>query len=136
MSKLVGFAAVMATLFPKSNQPLSEKLSTEEYNALAGEAAALQAAIEQLEAANLKVTEAEQQLAAANLKVAATEKQVNDLEGQVTSLSGERDKYKAHYDKAAAAGKTEGNADANSLNPELASYNQHALEVFHELRGK
>lgn len=143
MSKLTGLAAIMASLFPKSNQPLSEKLSTEEYNALANEAADLQAATEQLEAANLKVTEAEKQLAAATLKVteaetklSAADKQVTELEGKLTSLTTDHDKYKAHYDKAAAAGKTEGNADANSLNGEVASYNQHAIEVFHELHGK
>lgn len=130
----------MAALFPTSNQSLSENLSTEEYNALTSEVTELNARLDAQATGNLALA-ADLATATASVteltaKLTASEQKATDLAGQVTSLTSDRDKYKAHYDKAASAGKVEGNADANSLNSEKASYNQHAIEVFHETHGR
>ncbi|GAB2798804.1 hypothetical protein GCM10027275_50560 [Rhabdobacter roseus] len=140
MSKPTGLAGILASLFPSSNQPLSEKLSTEEFNAFSGEVNELNQRLAAQKEGNEKVTAdlaaAQQQLTEATTKLTAAEKQATELQGQLSAVTTERDKYKAYYDKAAGVGTQEPTADENSRGRELTSYNQHAREVYHQVHGK
>lgn len=137
MSKTIG--GVISAFFARSGNSISEKLSTEEFNQFAEDAAELDAklndpATEQL-AADLK---------AANDKVAELNGQLTEagtaqtkLNEQIATLTNERDKYKAQHERAAEAGTGKPNEDANSRGKsDMASYNAHALEVYNMANGK
>ena len=138
MSKPNTLTAIIGSLFSRSEKPISEKLSTEEFNAFMQDAGELDARLSQgnekltadLAAATAQVTELTASLALSAAKV-------TELTASLATVSAERDTYKAHYDKAAAAGQGKANEDENSRGSvETTSYNAHALEVFHKTHGK
>ncbi|MGN7887399.1 hypothetical protein [Dyadobacter sp. 22481] len=137
MSKTI--AGAIASFFGRSGIAISEKLSTEEFNQFAEDAAELDAKLNDpatsqlaadLKAANDKVAELKGQLTEA----ATAQTKLNE---QIATLTGERDKYKAQHERAAEAGTGTPKEDANSRGKsEMASYNAHALEVYNKANGK
>ncbi|CAG4992148.1 hypothetical protein DYBT9275_00903 [Dyadobacter sp. CECT 9275] len=141
MSKPNALTAIIGSLFSRSEKPISEKLSTEEFNAFMQDAGELDARLSAQGQGNEKVTA---DLAAANAQIieltaslATSAAKVKELTATLAAVSAERDTYKGHYDKAAAAGQGKANEDENSRgSSEATSYNAHALEVFHKTHGK
>lgn len=142
MGKIKQLAAVIADLFPSSEQVVSEKLSAEEFTSFGADVAELNERLEAQAEGNAKVVA---DLAASTLeltemagKLEAAEKLVAAGVTELGAVSFERDKYKAHYEKAAAAGTIEGEADANSKGAtrKLAGYNEQAVEAFNKAHSK
>lgn len=141
--------AFMASFFGKSEKVISEKLTTDEHNQFTSEALELQNKITSLE--NEKTTlesdkttlatekatlEGEKATLEASVNTLKSEKTTLEgdktkLQNSLTSTEGERDKYKAWFEKQAGVGAQLPEGDATSKGEQnLTSYNQHALEVF------
>lgn len=142
MSKTI--AGAIASFFGRSGIAISEKLSTEEFNQFAEDAAELDAKLNAAAAADPATAQLAADLKAANDKVAELTGQLTEagtlqtkLNEQIATLTGERDKYKAQHERAAEAGTGKPNEDANSRGKsDMASYNAHALEVYNKANGK
>ncbi len=141
MGKMKQLAAVITDLFPKSDKAVSEKLSTEEFNEFSAEVTELNKRLEAQVEGNKKVV-ADLNAKIAELsevkgKLEAAEQLVAGSKAKLATVIGERDKYKAHYEKAAEAGMTEGEADSNSqgATKKLSGYNAQAVELFNKVHG-
>jgi len=141
--------AFMASFFGKSEKVISEKLTTDEHNQFTSDVKGLQEKITGLEN---KVTGLEgekttlaTEKATLEGEKATLEASVNTLKGEktklegdkttlqnsLTSTEGERDKYKAWFEKQAGVGAQLPEGDATSKGEQnLTSYNQHALDVY------
>lgn len=130
----------MGALFGRSEKAISEKLSTEEHQEFAADVTELN---DKLETQTAEATRLAGELEAANTQIStlqasltAKEAEITTLNASLATVSAERDTYKGHYDEAAAKGGKEGSEDANSRGKSgLASYNEHALEVFNRSRA-
>jgi hypothetical protein len=137
MTKPTAVQTILIALFGKSHKAISEKLTTEEFNEFSEEAGEIQNRLSAQEGGNAKVvadlTASQLQVTELTTKLSNAEAKVTETEGRLTAMQADHDKYKAYYDKAAGQGNKEGNEDSNSRGKSgQASYNEHALEVFHE----
>jgi chromosome segregation ATPase len=118
MSKPTTVAAVLTALIPKSEKTVSEKLSTEEFNALGAELTEVHSRLDaqtegntqlkaDYEAALKRATDAEAQVT--TLTTSQT-----DLQGKLTTAEADRDKYKGFYEEQKESGKELPKEDANS----------------------
>lgn len=141
MSKSKILSTIMAGLFPNSEKAISEKLSTEEHASFSDDVNELNTRLEAQTAANELVTA---DLTAANSKVAELTGQLATVTAlaesraaEITTITAQRDTFKAHYDTAAKQGSKSAKEDENSRGTvELSSYNAHAQEVFAKAHGK
>lgn len=139
MSKTTLLAGIFASLLPKSEKTLSEKLTAEELNVLGQEAADIDAKLKGTSAADLasELTTAKSQITELEGKLSDASAKETNLNTQITELTKERNTYKEQHEKAAEAGKGKAKEDENSRDtPKLASYNAHALEAFNRANPK
>lgn len=135
MSKTTLLAGIFASLLPKSEKTLSEKLTTEELTVLGQEAADIDAKLKDSSAADLaaELATAKNQITELEGKVSTAAENKKKLEAQVAELATERDTYKKQHEKAAEVGKVTAKEDENSRDtPQVASYNAAALEAFNK----
>lgn len=137
----MSLTTIMAAFFPKSEKVISEKLSTTEHasfsadvqelnDRISAQTAANELVVADLAASAIQVTELTASLAAAT---ALAEGRAAEL----TTITAERDTYKAHYDAAVKLGTKQGKEDEGSRSTaELASYNANAIAVFNQVHGK
>lgn len=138
MSKTTLLAGIFASLLPKSEKTLSEKLTAEELNVLGQEAADIDAKLKGTSAADLaaELATAKNQITELEGKLSAASEKEKQLNTQVADLTKERNTYKEQHEKAAEAGKGKAKEDENSRDtPKVASYNAHAQEVFAKINS-
>lgn len=121
MSKVTQtIAAVLTALIPKSEKTVSEKLSTEEFNALGAELTEVQSRLDAQTEGNEKLKAdfdaSEKRATEAEAQVKTLTASQTDLQGKLTAAEADRDKYKGFYDQQKGAGMQLPNEDANSRN--------------------
>ena len=128
-------ATFMASFFGKSETVISEKLSTDEHNQFTTEAIELQ---EKLTGLQDQVTSLEEEKTTLEASITTLKGEKTTLESDKTTLQnslteteGDRDKYKAWFEKQAGVGAQLPEGDETSKGEQtLTPYNQQALEVF------
>ncbi|GAB3790155.1 hypothetical protein GCM10028818_59860 [Spirosoma horti] len=134
--------AMVATLFGKSEQAISEKLSTEEFNQFSQDA---QAAAERITELEGQVTGFETTVSTLTTRAETAEGlvethtgRITELEGQLFTMEADRDQYKGWFEDKKAAGKNLPAEDASNRNGEpeaLSDYNADALETYRKEKG-
>lgn len=131
----------MGLFFANSGKAISENLSTEELAVFTTEITELNARVDaQTEANTLVVADlaaANTQIADLTASLATATANATALNAQITTLTGERDKYKAQHERAASQGNQNPNEDENSRKvAQTSSYNQHAMDVWEQHHKK
>lgn len=137
MSKPITLSSIMAIFFPGSNQVISEKLTADEHASFAAEVGTLN---EQLEASTLANTTLSADLVTRTSELATAAASITTLEANLATanasllaVTAERDKYKAHHEKAGAQGDKNPGEDANSRqSTATAGYNQNAIDAWNK----
>lgn len=119
MSKVTQtIAAVLTALIPKSEKTVSEKLSTEEFNALGEELTEVQSRLDAQTEGNEKLKAdfdaSEKRATEAEAQVKTLTASQTELQGKLSAAEADRDKYKGFYDEQKESGKELPNEDANS----------------------
>ncbi|MCX6216558.1 hypothetical protein [Spirosoma sp.] len=135
-------AALVAKMFGNSEQAISEKLSSEEYNQFTTDAQAAAQRITELEGqvSGFEETVSGLTTRAEAAENALTEKtnRITELEGSLTEAETDRDKYKGWFEEKKAAGKGLPAEDASNRSSEpeaLSDYNADALAYFRKEKG-
>ena len=141
MSKPITLSTILANLFPGSQKVISEKLTTEEHIGFSAEVQELNDRIDaQTQANELLVADlatANATIAGLQANLATANTNLQAANANLTAITGERDRYKAHYDKIGDKGNQNPGEDENSRKPSgKAGYNQHALDVWHKANRK